>query len=591
MVNSIFSTVQGLHPRRRAYNMSYRNDYTAAIGELVPVYFQDLIPNSNILIRTHALIRLEPLVAPIMDNIDYYIHFWSASRRILEGDQFTDMITGETPDEEVNLPYWTPRDVYIRLMSTTSGNTALVQHLVQDGSLFDMLGYSKELFYQGTALVGTGKLNARKFIFYGRLLMQWYTNENIHPWSGFMDDLDPWCNPKNEPQGNISNNIADFVRKIWETFGSCFFGHAWQADYFTKALPTLQYGEPVYLPLGQDAPVTVPIRGTDVALLDPKIIAQVGNTFDGETGLYTDSNEQSVSSVIVSQHPGEGVVDAPISAVTGSINAADLTGSVDLSEATAITINELRLTNALQVFKEREMRFGRRAPEFYKGFYGVRPADARLQIPQYIGGGRMPISISDIEQTSQTTEDSPQGNLSGNGTGIAGGFATGKVFVPEESCVIGLAWAMPKVTYSQLLSRHDTKLNDRFEYFNPSFVHIGEQEVRNYEIFAGSYGTATGDQEFGYQPRYTEYRFHANEMHGAFKNSYSFWTLGRIFDSQPALNSSFLYMRPANFVRVFAVQYTDLERGFVNPNMKVSLKFSVSLVQPLSRNGTPSLLV
>lgn len=589
MVNSIFQNVQGLHPRRRAYNMSYRNDYTAAIGELVPVYWQDLIPNSSIFIRTHGLIRLEPLVAPIMDNLDYYIHFWSASRRILEGDQFTDMITGETPDEEVDLPYWTPSDVYNKLLSDTGGNLPLAQHLVSDSSLFDMFGYSKELFY---APASQGKLNARKFIMYGRLLMQWYTNENIEPWDGFTDYMDPWCNPKNEPQGNISYTIAGFVLRIWKAFGSCFFGHAWQADYFTKALPTLQYGEPTYLPLGESAPIVGTGVSSAFGILNP--VLNYGESLaTGAHLLYAIGDGSSETSPIFAG--GTGAEAYTAESLLGNLQLPSNTPvnalKADLSEATAITINELRLTNAIQVFKEREMRFGRRAPEYYKGFYGVRPADARLQIPQYIGGGRMSVNISDIEQTSETTENSPQGNLSGKGTGIAGGFATAKVFVPEESVVIGLAWCMPKVTYSQLLSRHDTKLNDRFEYFNPSFVHIGEQEVYNYEIYGGSYGHEGGSEEFGYQPRYTEYRFHSNEMHGAFKNTYSFWTLGRQFDAQPALNASFIYMRPANFVRVFAVQYLDPDKGFVNPNMKVSLKFAVSLVQPLSRYGTPSLIV
>lgn len=588
MVNSIFQSVQGLHPRRRAYNMSYRNDYTAAIGELVPVYWQDLIPNSSIFIRTHGLIRLEPLVAPIMDNLDYYIHFWSASRRILEGDQFTDMITGETPDEEVDLPYWTPSGVYNKLLSDTGGNLPLAQHLISDGSLFDMFGYSKELFY---APASQGKLNARKFIMYGRLLMQWYTNENIEPWDGFTDYMDPWCNPKNEPQGNISYTIAGFVLRIWNAFGSCFFGHAWQADYFTKALPTLQYGEPTYLPLGESAPIVGTGASNPFEILSPELgftdpVGSGGHllSIEGDGSELSSSIYASSASYGDTAHKISGILKVPSGFSMPTLQA-------DLSEATAITINELRLTNAIQVFKEREMRFGRRAPEYYKGFYGVRPADARLQIPQYIGGGRMSVNISDIEQTSETTENSPQGNLSGKGTGIAGGFATAKVFVPEESVVIGLAWCMPKVTYSQLLSRHDTKLNDRFEYFNPSFVHIGEQEVYNYEIYGGSYGREGGSEEFGYQPRYTEYRFHSNEMHGAFKNTYSFWTLGRQFDAQPALNASFIYMRPANFVRVFAVQYLDPDKGFVNPNMKVSLKFAVSLVQPLSRYGTPSLIV
>ena len=150
MVNSIFQNVQGLRQRRRAYNMSYRNDYTACLGELVPVYIQDLMPDSSIVIRPYGLVRLNPMIAPIMDNIDFYFHCWQAPRRILEGEQFTEMITGEVPDDEINLPFFTPLGVFEYILdrgpqpeSDTDLNVWF-KWFLGDGSLFDMLGYDKE---------------------------------------------------------------------------------------------------------------------------------------------------------------------------------------------------------------------------------------------------------------------------------------------------------------------------------------------------------------------------------------------------------------------------------------------------------------
>lgn len=597
MVNSIFQNVQGLRQRRRAYNMSYRNDYTACLGELVPVYIQDLIPDSSILIRPFGLVRLNPMIAPIMDNLDFYFHCWQAPRRILEGEQFTDMITGETPDEEIDLPFFVPNVVHqvVRGYAPTPEGFDWDQEkwfnwFVGDGSLVDMLGYDKSLFptydAENDEWIGgsSGKLNARKWIMYARLLVQWYTNENVEPWNGCFDELEAWCNPKSEVHGDISEQIGYFIVNLYNAFGSRFMCHAWAKEYFTSALPSLQYGMPTYLPLGDSAPVQITGGSTNVVINDPQAVSLTGQ--DGQPVSMSVTDNPNLYDLVSD--------DAYLQTIQGEFSpktsgAVMFTGQADLREATSITINELRVANALQVFKEREMKFGRRAPEYYKGFYGIRPRDMRLQIPEYIGGGKFPIMISDIEQTSQTTSESPLGELAGKGTGISAAFASCKCFVPEESIVFGVAWAMPKITYANLLSRHDTKLNDRFEYYNPSFAHIGEQEVYNYEIFAGSYGSAIGQKEFGYQPRYTEYRFHASELHGDFKSSLSFWTLGRVFTQQPALNPQFIYMQPKALSRIFAVQ-TDTF-GRLVPNMKVSLKFNVSLIQPLSRYGTPSLIV
>lgn len=587
MINSVFVNTQGLYQRRRAYNMSYRNDFTCNLGEMIPVYWQDLMPNSSWSCRAHGLVRFMPLIAPIMDNIDLYVHFWQCPRRILEGEEFTKMITGEYEVEDWPGVYFTPSGIFLAL-EDLFGDDFPRDYLLGDSSIFDLFGYDRSLMIDDT---NPGKLNARKFIMYFRLLSNWYTNENIEPYEGFFDDVEIFDKLdfiSEFSDGDISSVIAKILFSFYIEYGTAGFApHLWPKDYYTSALPTLQYGLPTYLPLGDTAPVTIgqTIGGNpNVVKIDNLTVGSpsVGSVWIGQAITPQQNNQ------LVSQSSSSAERVPSVAGDLKNFDGSTLTATADLSEATAITINELRVANALQVFKEREMRFGRRAPEYYKGFYGVSPGDLRLQLPKFLGGGRIPVNISDVEQTSASQEGSPQGTLAGKGTAIAAGFAKAHTFTAEEALVLGVAWLMPKITYSRTLSRHDTKLNDRFVYYNPSFAHIGEQEVYNYEVFAGSYGYSLGNQEFGYQPRYTEYRFHANEMHGEFKNSLSFWTLGRIYNSQPALNTKFVYMQPKAMQRIFAVQFDS--NGHMVRNVLASLKFNVAVLQPLSRYGTPGLL-
>lgn len=599
MTGSIFTDTQGLYQRRRAFNMSYRNDLTCNLGEILPVYLQDLIPNTSWAARVHALVRFLPLAAPILTNVDLYVHFWQAPYRILYGEDFTHVITGELEAEDWPGVFWTPQDIWNFLQANVpagADHDNIVNYLISDGSLFDVLGYDKVLLTEHK----NGKINARKFIMYMRLMHDWYSNENVEPWTNFLEVFD-WKNIleiSDAGSGNISSLIGLFVFQCYNTWKTAgFFAHQWPKDYLTTALPTLQYGLPTYLPLGTTAPV-VPngdnpqaLRFTSTGL--PGSYGQVTFNLDGlqspgtKTAELYNGNGVDSADVVLSNVDGSMIesIDGRLVPVPGDTRNAPFVA--DLSAATAITINELRISNALQVFKEREMRYGRKPQEYYRGFYGVTPGDLRLQMPKFLGGGRMPINISDIEQTSETTSTSQLGKLAGKGTGIAAGFARAHCFAPEETFVMGVAWIMPKVLYAQALSRHDTKLNDRFDYYNPSFAHIGEQPVYNYEAYAGSYGTTLGSTEFGYQPRYTEYRFHNSEIHGDLKGSLSYWTLARIFDSQPALNANFIYMQPEVLNRIFAVRTALVG---IQRNVILSIQFQAACIQPLSRYGTPGLM-
>ena len=246
--------------------MSYRNDFTCNLGEMIPVYWQDLMPNTSWSCRTHGLIRFMPLLAPIMDNIDFYIHFWQAPLRILYGEEFTKMITGEFEVEDWPGIYFIPYDVYERLEGNLgASDTDALSYLTGNGSIFDLLGYDASLFAQPAS---TGKLNGRKFCMYFRLLSNWYTNENIDPYEGFsdevarFDDLDFIA----DSNGDLSVYIADIIYHFFREYGTAGFApHLWPKDYYTSALPTLQYGLPTYLPLGETAPVSIPVQAGQIS--------------------------------------------------------------------------------------------------------------------------------------------------------------------------------------------------------------------------------------------------------------------------------------------------------------------------------------
>ena len=208
---------------------------------------------------------------------------------------------------------------------------------------------------------------------------------------------------------------------------------------------------------------------------------------------------------------------------------------------TATTVNAIRSAVSIQHLLEKDARGGTRYTEIVKAHFGVTSPDARLQRPEYLGGGRVPINVNPIAQTSALPgQPTPQGNLAAMGTASVHGLGFVKSFT-EHTIILGLACVTADLTYQQGLNRMFSR-RTRYDFYWPDFANIGEQPVLNKEIYAQ--GTAADNNAFGYQERYAEYRYKPSVITGQFRSTYAtpldMWHLAQKFDNLPTLNSTFI---------------------------------------------------
>ncbi|AXL15244.1 major capsid protein [Microviridae sp.] len=283
-------------------------------------------------------------------------------------------------------------------------------------------------------------------------------------------------------------------------------------DYFTSCLPWPQKGPAVELPLGDTAPV--------------ETREDVTNDL-----LTLERNSSSGASSVRVKEPGGPA-------------GTDLILTTDLSDATAATINQLRQAFQIQKLYERDARGGTRYTEILKSHFGVTSPDARLQRPEYLGGGTTTINVNPVAQTSSSTVDSPQGELAGVGTALINNHGFTKSFT-EHCVIIGMACVRADLNYQQGLNRHFSR-STRWDYYWPALAHIGEQAVLNKEIFAQ--GDSNDEDVFGYQERFAEYRYKPSTITGQFRSNYAqtldAWHLAQDFENLPVLNDEFIEEDP-----------------------------------------------
>ena len=513
-----FSEVPHADIQRSTFDRSHGLKTTFNAGELIPIYVDEALPGDTFSCNLTAFSRLATPIHPTMDNAFMDTHFFAVPVRLV-WDDFEEFM-GETKTYKAAGP--------TRLDGTPDFTVAApVPPTITAGGSGEAEQSLSDYFGIPTKVAGL-EFSALWHRAYTLCWNDWFRDENLQA-----------------PKTLLTTSGADATAYPILNRGK-------KHDYFTSALPWPQKGADVVMPLAGNAPIFTEASSGTVVTVDAP------NMTGGQAYLRHD-------------------VDS--SAVTYMQDSTPTSLFADLTEAAGATINQLRLAFATQKFLEIQARGGSRYIEVIKNHFNVTSPDARLQRPEYLGGGSSPVNISPVAQTSSTDTVTPQGNLSAIGTTVLSGHSFTKSFT-EHTIVIGMVSVRTDLTYQQGLNRMFSR-ETIYDYYWPTLSTIGEQAVKNKEIYAQ--GSAADETTFGYQERYAEYRYKPSSVTGKFRSNATgtleSWHYAQEYASLPLLGDSWIQVTDTNVQRTLAVAS---EPQFIFDSL-----FKLKCTRPMPVNSIP----
>lgn len=559
-----FSDAPAMYMKRTKFDRSHVYKTTFNSGKLIPVFVDEVLPGDTTRMSVNYFARLATPIKPIMDNIYLDWFFFFVPNRLVWEHWQNFCFEQEDPDDSIDY-------VIPTVAATGNSDNAYV------GSLWD---------YFGLPVNTSGNLsgiNALPFRGVYLIWNEWFRDENLQKsvkiQKGDTNEVLDSSRAADQPSWVFSSGTSIFPGLACPPRGK-------RHDYFTSALPWTQKGPGVSIGLAGTAKIVDPrpISGYFVQQQTGNLAAAQLSKEGGVADIFTANGtlqyQGGYDATIVS-HSVNGSGIATATAISGN-SWLSRSSYADLDSSSIFTINSLRTAFQMQKFYERLARGGSRYTEVLRSFFGVVSPDARLQRPEFLGSFTKMVNVNPIAQTSATDDTSPQGNLSAYGVTASRFHGFTKSFV-EHGYIIGFVCARADLTYQQGINKMWLR-STVYDFYWPTFAHLGEQAIELREIYAQ--GSEADTTVFGYQERYAEYRYKPSQITGKFRSSVvngslDKWHLSQFFKNAPTLNEEFILENPP-IERIIAVPS--------EPEFLLDIGFRYTTVRPMPMFGTPGLV-